>query len=578
MRLTRVILILSSLLGAGICLFQMYERPLWRYLPLFLFTFLWIIIIFSQEKWVLRTQINIRWLLLAILSAILLTTGFPPYIFFIGTAVGFIPLMVLEREIFSIYGKARPWVLWRYLFASFWLWNIFTTFWVANAALIAGLFANVVNAALMTLPWVVFHILCRRNFNWWRYILLAALWIGFEYLHAHWELSWPWLTLGNCMGAAFRFAQWYEYTGLFGGSVWLWALNIAGYYIMSGSVKQKTYLTGVFLLILLIPCTFSYYLYNTYQLQKPTMEVAIVQPNYEPHFQKFNVPEADQLEKMLRLGHRVVTPQTQLIVYPETVFDPVNLDDFYHANQYPGKLTELLSVAPQANILLGVGGYHTFTKDPGRASIRKSDGIYYEVYNAALMINKDTSDVQEYYKSKFVPGAEIFPYKDILPFLKPIVRKLGGTYEGFAPQDRPTNFICDSIEVAPIICYESIYGYWVAGYVRAGAGLLAIITNDGWWDKTPGHKQHLDLGRLRAIENRRDIVRSANSGISCFINQRGDIIQRTQYGEDAALNGKVAINHHLTFYSRYGDWIIWVVGIVGISVLILNYFKFIREK
>ena len=108
-------------------------------------------------------------------------------------------------------------------------------------------------------------------------------------------------------------------------------------------------------------------------------------------------------------------------------------------------------------------------------------------------------------------------------------------------------------KVAPIICYESIYGEFVTDYVKNGANLLAIMTNDSWWGSTDGHRQLLLYGNLRAIENRRAIVRSANSGISAFVNQRGDIMKSLPYGEQGALNGTILLNSELTFYAKYGD-------------------------
>ena len=91
--------------------------------------------------------------------------------------------------------------------------------------------------------------------------------------------------------------------------------------------------------------------------------------------------------------------------------------------------------------------------------------------------------------------------------------------------------------------------------VSNGANLLFIITNDGWWGHTPGHRQHFSMARLRAIELRRSIARSANTGISCFIDQRGDVYDATSYWEPAVISRDLNINRELTFYARMGDYI-----------------------
>jgi apolipoprotein N-acyltransferase len=83
---------------------------------------------------------------------------------------------------------------------------------------------------------------------------------------------------------------------------------------------------------------------------------------------------------------------------------------------------------------------------------------------------------------------------------------------------------------APVICYESIYSDYITDYIRKGANLLTIMTNDGWWDNTPGYRQHMNYARLRAIETRRWIARSANTGISCFIDPAGNVYPTTTMG------------------------------------------------
>jgi apolipoprotein N-acyltransferase len=113
----------------------------------------------------------------------------------------------------------------------------------------------------------------------------------------------------------------------------------------------------------------------------------------------------------------------------------------------------------------------------------------------------------------------------------------------------------------------------MTNYIRNGADFITIITNDGWWGNTPGHRQHLAMASLRAVETRRAIARSANTGISAFINQRGDVLQATRYWEQAALRGELRLNRELTFYVRYGDYIGWAavwLSLAGILFALVN--------
>jgi apolipoprotein N-acyltransferase len=166
-----------------------------------------------------------------------------------------------------------------------------------------------------------------------------------------------------------------------------------------------------------------------------------------------------------------------------------------------------------------------------------------------------------------VPGAEFLPFRDFLPFLKPLVDMLQGSVAGLTGQKTRDVFHSDVADVAPVICYESVYGQYVGGYVRNGANIIFIVTNDGWWDLSPGHIQHLKIGAMRAIEHRRPIARSANTGTSCFINIRGDILQPTKYEETIAIKAKVSPGHSITFYTRWGDMIARIA--VFLAVLIV---------
>jgi apolipoprotein N-acyltransferase len=121
----------------------------------------------------------------------------------------------------------------------------------------------------------------------------------------------------------------------------------------------------------------------------------------------------------------------------------------------------------------------------------------------------------------------------------------------------------------PIICWESVFGEFVTGYVQNGADFLAVISNDAWWGNTPGHKQLLSYTRLRAIETRRDIARSANTGISAIIDARGEILKQSPYETQTVLQGSIAPRTNLTFYVRHGDIIArWAVLVFGIFLLI----------
>jgi len=195
--------------------------------------------------------------------------------------------------------------------------------------------------------------------------------------------------------------------------------------------------------------------------------------------------------------------------------------------------------------------------------------MYFEVLNAAAQFSGESSETPIYRKSKLVPGPEILPYREIFGVFKPIIEQVQGTVSGVGTQAARGTFNSSSGVIAPVICYESVFGEYFTGYIRKGAQAAFIMTNDGWWDNTSGHRQHLWIGRLRAIETRRSIARAANTGISGFINQRGDVLQASGYGEQAVLTQAIALSDQLTFYVRWGD-VIARISLFTTLILLLN--------
>src|SRR5690606_23910377 len=191
---------------------------------------------------------------------------------------------------------------------------------------------------------------------------------------------------------------------------------------------------------------------------------------------------------------------------------------------------------------------------------------------SAVLI-ENSAKLQFYHKSKLVAGAEQFPFAGALGFLKPLFAGFGGTTGGYGSQDKPSVFYAQSgIGAAPVICYESIWGSYVAEYVRQGAQFIAIVTNDGWWGNTAGKDQHLAYAKLRAIETRRWVARSANTGISAFSNQRGDVVQRTAWWVPTALKQDINLNEEITFYVSTGDYLAYAgllaSAVAGLFVLL----------
>ena len=149
----------------------------------------------------------------------------------------------------------------------------------------------------------------------------------------------------------------------------------------------------------------------------------------------------------------------------------------------------------------------------------------------------------------------------------------------YAPQEEREVFVTpDSVKIGTAICYESVYGDYYREYILKGAQVMSIITNDGWWGDTPGYRQHLSYASLRAIETRRSIARSANTGISAFINQRGEIISQTGWWQPAYLNGQLCLNDEITVFVRHGDIIGRVSKFIFFLFSLMAAVRYISRK
>jgi len=217
----------------------------------------------------------------------------------------------------------------------------------------------------------------------------------------------------------------------------------------------------------------------------------------------------------------------------------------------------------------------TQERDVAAREFPNSEGSFYVSYNTATFV-KPGGEISFYHKAKLVPGVERMPYPKLLKPLEKLSIDLGGSSGSLGASKVREVFQWQKVKVGPIICYESIYGEFVAGYVRNGANMLAIITNDGWWGDTQGHKQHYTYARLRAIENRRDIARAANTGNSGFFNQSGDDFLKTEYWVPGVEKKEVYLNDEITFYTKYGDYLARFSMLIS-AFLILIYLSMILK-
>jgi apolipoprotein N-acyltransferase len=524
--------------------------------------------------------------LLSILSGVLFFLAWPPMGFPVILFFAFVPLLKMEHAFSTGQTTARRTLLFGLSYLTFFIWNVSTTWWVYNASLGGAAMAILANSLLMAMVFWIFHVVKRRllslgwrlqTANW----LFPIFWIGFEFFHHRWDLTWPWLTLGNAFAANHTWIQWYEYTGVPGGSLWALTLNLFFFEWLNGKPKK----VFVIIPIIILPIAISLLRYTAYGYQYtlpgPKVNVVVVQPNIDPYSEKFSgMNFEEQLNKMLELAKQKIDATTDYLVFPETALTEEIWENDLDQTASIHILKEFLKKYPKLRIITGASTWHLY-EEGEKISVTarkfKQQEGYYDAFNTALQI--DTSaKIQIYHKSKLVPGVERMPYPAVFGFLGKLAIDLGGMSGSLGTQDERTVFKGKE-RIAPVVCYESIYGEYVGEYINNGANLIFIITNDGWWRDTPGYKQHLLYGRLRAIETRRCIARSANTGISCFIDERGDFSQETEWWKPAVIQASINHNSEKTFYTKHGDIIGRVCFYVsGIVLLFAVVMRFVRRK
>jgi len=339
---------------------------------------------------------------------------------------------------------------------------------------------------------------------------------------------------------------------------------------------------SIILLCILIPMSISWIIYERYEEQGERAEIIITQPNIDPWTQQYTLPPRIVIGKNLGMAEPLLTDRTEFIVCPESAIQ----EDIWHEtienSRSISQIRNFIAKYPNLNVVIGASTFRMLHGDEKLSSTaRKFSDVdkFYEAFNTALFINMGDT-IGLYHKSKLVPGPEKLPFQRLLRPLQNIAFNLGGTVGslGLSPDRSVFTSTDGKFTVPAIICYESIYGEFVARFVRNGANLLFIITNDGWWGNSPGHKQHFSFAPLRAIETRRSVARSANTGISAFINQKGDIIEMTKYWEPGVIKADLKANKNITFYVAYGDYLGRIATFIAVLLILISITSSIVNK
>lgn len=522
--------------------------------------------------------------LLSILSGVLMVVSFPftgslfPLVF-----IAWAPLLLVEHNIYrERYNSSKVFL---HAYITFLIYNVGSTYWIyySIGGEAAAVLAYILNGALMATAFMCFHWVKKYIGQKEGYLGLIFIWIGFEYIHYHWELSWTWISIGNTFSIVPEIVQWYSYTGVLGGALWILLVNLLVFKVASNMIfgrenfKIQTPFIYLIVSLLLIPSLLSWWSYSKKVEEQNPIEVVVTQPNVDPYSEKFLSEPIPQLDKFLEKADELITPNTAIVIAPETAMARMFDEDRYDEDESYQYVADYVSGWGNTALLVGASTYRIFDHNTGVAArpIHGSD-LFYEAYNSSVLISNDKPP-SFVHKSELVLGVEKIPFTKWLPFLEELSIDNGGTSGTLGVEDEPQILTTNGFSFAPVICYESVYGEMMAIQCRKGAEVIFVITNDGWWENTAAHKQHASFARLRAVETGRYVVRSANTGISSVVNQRGDVLKATEYWVHDAFRATVHLNSKPTFYVTYGDVIGRTFSFVFFLLMSLTFFRYIKS-
>jgi len=478
----------------------------------------------------------------------------PPYDLFFLSWVGLIPLFIaLERPEKNGFKEGFTAGLVYNGGVLYWLaFNSGAPVWISAATMLAATLVLAVGWG--TAASLFFQI--RRRIGKIAYLFLPFSWVTWEgwlsYLN---DLAFPWSLIALTQSSFDPILQVMEFTGVWGVSFWVVALNVTLFLLIrSFTFRGRLLYFGIVTGLILVPIIALVYAQKYKDVDAPTVKVLIAQGNVPPqdkwtHGVEFSWVAYDSLT---RSG---AEDGVDLTIWPETAI-PTRI---LRQDAFILRLGSLAN-AMDLSILTGASDYCRV-------------GDEYRPLNGAFLIRPDEGIVERYAKQWLVPFGERVPFQWLVPKL----RSLNFGQAEFLPGLRLTLFevpVAEGVARFPaLICYESVSPDKSRDAVLDGANLLTTISNDAWYGRSSEPHQIAALSRFRCIETRRAMARASNTGISLFIDPLGREIVRTELYEPAWIVSDLPLIEAQTFYVRYGNLFLIITTFVFGAILLIAAFK-----
>jgi apolipoprotein N-acyltransferase len=368
--------------------------------------------------------------------------------------------------------------------------------------------------------------------------LAACLWTGLEYIRTYAFTGFSWGSLGYSQYSHLLLIQIADFSGVYGVSFLIVLMNsaMADLFLKKEKGGNRPFLSMLLTVILI----FAALIYGHLRLSSidarkasaPKPAIAVVQGNIEQDLKWTEAFKNETVQKYLLLSKTILKNEPELVIWPETA-----LPFYYSHERALSDLVDQFVRESKTNFLIGSPAF----------KIDEKETLY---YNRAYMLNRFSIVTATYDKTHLVPFGEYVPFGNVLTFLGKITAQAGNFSTGdksFVPLDFQEH------RTGVLICFEILFPHIATKFVKNGADILTTITNDAWFGRTSAPMQHFSMAVFRAVENRRSVVRAANTGISGFIDPTGKILETTSLFTDKAITRQMPALSLISFYTRYGD-------------------------
>jgi apolipoprotein N-acyltransferase len=387
-------------------------------------------------------------------------------------------------------------------------------------------------------------------------LIAPVVWVVLEFLRSYALTGFPWASIGYSQYRFLHLIQFADITGVYGVSFLVLAVNgaVVDIFLLKRRIQDMPLfplsytIVGFSVLMLLVAAAFGYGSWRLSEVRPGrSVSVSVVQGNIEQDKKWEPAYQQEVLNTYFSQSGEAASSSPRLIVWPETA-----VPFFFGTDR--DNTEKLIAFQQTLNAYLLFGSVLVKERSPERTLLT----------NSAVLLDPTGKAIYKYDKIHLVPFGEYVPLRSVLFFVDKLVAGIGD----YVPGDSYVKAGTEFGDFGTLVCYEIIFPGLVRKFYTKGGDLMVTITNDAWFGRTSGPYQHFSMAVFRAVENRKPVVRAANTGVSGFIDSNGMITARTPLFERRVLTQKIRTDHTMTFYTKYGDLFSYLCMVIFIILSI----------